>query len=217
MSAYIVTGPVDVGTTALQTNINGNISLPDTATIYGDVLFINGDATPHVQALAPGPNGFVLTTHGIGAAPTWSGVSSSTSGFSARKVGTQGPIGNVPTVISGWSTAALPEYDTIGTFNPVTGIFVTPSNGTYIISAKISFLISNNSGTRIISIRIAGIEQFSTQWQPNANINIQQNAELITQLSLTAGQTVSVVAYTTNGTMTIQPSINTWFCMAKLS
>ena len=220
--AYIVSGPVNVGTTTKQTNIFGNIALPDVGTpAQGDVFYRS--ASLNLASLPPGINGQVLTTHGPASNPTWENTGASGSnvlGFSARKLGNQGPTSAaLPIVITTWNIAS-PGYDTLGgAFNVGTGVFTAPSTGKYLISAGVTFLNSNNSSSRLFAVRVNGTEIFKNEFQPTSSVIIPQNCSITSQLVLNIGDQVDLVIYRSGGptTITILSSPNTWFSMSKLA
>jgi len=221
--AYVITGPVDLGTTATQTNIIGNISMPDVGIpAQGNVFYL--DAALHVAALAPSTSGFVLATQGAGANPIWVDATvpyPTLIGFMARKTGTQGPVtATTATVITNWSTAAAPEFNTITGFDGTTGVFTVPTTAKYTVDAGLSFMNSSNAFTRVFSVRVNGTDVARRSWQPTGDILAQQNANISIPLSLTVGDTVDLVFSRTGAgisTITVGATPDTWFGVMKMS
>lgn len=216
--AYNITGPVNVGTIATETAVYGNISFPNilAATQQGSVLFMNSDTPNHLASLPPDTSGYVLTTQGIGADPIWAPVSATRTvvGFMARKTGTQAiGAGGSPTIITGWSTAAAPEFDTGALFNTATGVFTAPATGQYELNAGIAFTNTVNSSSRVFSVFVGVTEVAKRQFQPTADILITNTSSISIPLSLTIGQTVTI-QFLMNGILgstTILATPETWF------
>lgn len=217
--AYRINGPTDIGDSASLNTIRGNVTLADITTTHGDLVYANG--SNNLDRLAPGTAGQVLQTNGAGFAPSWITSSSSlTNGFSARKSGTQGGIVGVATVITSWSTATAPEYDTTaGAFNSVTGEFTAPSTGTYTLQSYIAFTNTTNAGDRVIQVRVNSTAEYQKTWQPTGSVSSVQNSSISTQLSLTLGDVVDITIFRSGGTatLTVSASPETWWTMTKLS
>jgi len=221
--SYIITGPVDLGTAATQTNVNGNVALPDVgAQVEGDLFYRGAGPAYNLVALPAGANTDVLTAQGAGVAPKWATVPYPpivpAVGFSARKSGTQIGINTTPSIITGWSVGPAPEYDTTSAFVVGTGIFTAAIAAKYSVGLGVAFTNNNNSGMRIIALRVNGIEAFKREFQPTSNAAPVQNSTISTQLALSVSDTVDCVAYRTlPGTMDILASPGTWFSLTQLN
>jgi hypothetical protein len=104
--SYIINGPVTIGNTATSTQLNGNVSVPDTSTHTGDIFYTSNtsgliaalqhssaavllsDAGTSLPVWLPNPVtvGQVLTSNGTGVNPSWQTPASEVGsyGFSAN-------------------------------------------------------------------------------------------------------------------------------------
>lgn len=220
MSGYYIDGPAIIGTNAQSTTIHGDITVIDTTTSNGDMVYANSSNI--LTRIGIGSPGQVLTvtTPGI---PVWSNPTAG-YGFSVRKSGTQTSIGNTPTTIAGWSSIA-PGYDTtLGAFDTSTGKFTTPSvpsgNKIYLININVNFIQSNNSssGDHILGIYVAGVLSFSKKASPNNTSTRTQNLCLSTTLIAGDLIDIDVRLSTDNGsTLTVNASPETSLSIVFLS
>jgi hypothetical protein len=200
MSTFVVNGPVSVGDTGQDTDINGIVELTDVTTTHGDIVFADG--ANKLKRLAPSTPGFFLSTAGAGADPVWAaGATGIDDSFSVDKLA-DSTFNSTPTIVSGWSIAGATRFNT-GGFNTATGIFTAGYTARYFLSATISFKSTGgggNSGSRILELyNVGGASVIcKVNSQPNANSTIDQYASISSSVSLTAGDTVAVRFYRSN-------------------
>lgn len=220
MSAYIITGATQIGTTGLQNNILGNTILTDSgSTSRGTVYYAN--ASGYLTALVPGVAGQVLQTNGAGADPVWANVSASlvTTGCSAAKNAGL-TFSNTFIDIGGWNITGPggmsinPYFNTGGSLNLTTGEFTAPQTGAYSVDILIEYTNTNNSGNKTVVFAEKGIGPTyyniftSGPLQPSGDINTDQVARLHGTVKLAAGAiyVVRIVSSNALGTNTITTS-----------
>jgi len=218
--SYIINGPTTIGDTGQLNEILGDVRLTDITSAFGDIVY--ADTSNNLARLAPGTSGQILQTNGVGAAPSWVSSATNIVGFSARKTGTQGGITTTATAITTWSTATAPEYDnTGGDFNGTTGVFTAPANGTWLLQANVSFTTTSNAGSRSVSVFIddgvTPTAEYTYTFQPTGNVALSTNVPITVQIALTSTYDVTLRASTTNGTLTVDATPQTWWGMSRLT
>lgn len=214
--SYIINGPTQIGDTGQLNAILGDVRLSDIATTLGDMVYVN--ASGNLTQLSIGSAGEVLTV--VAGIPSWETATTTETGFSAIKSGTQGPLAApfTNTTITTWSVAA-PYYDTTGgDFVPATGVYTSSTAGTVNVRAGVSLLSSTNGGNRSASVRYNGTTNvFTVTSQPSANNAIPLFLTISSGISLAATDTVELVVSSTSaaGNSTVQASPNTWFSITK--
>lgn len=215
--SYVINGPTQIGDTGQLNEILGTLQLSDVCTAIGDIIY-SSDAAGLMVALPIGTAGQVLTV--VGGIPAWATATTTETGFSAIKSGTQGPIAApfTDTTVDTWSVAA-PYYDTsAGDFVPATGVYTASTAGSVNVRCGISLLSSTNSGSRSVSIRYNGTTNvFTMTAQPSANNSIPTFLHASSSLLLAATDTVEVAITSTaaTGNSTVQASPNSWFSIGK--
>jgi hypothetical protein len=227
MSAYIISGPTQIGDSGQLNEIIGTLRL-DYLNSVGAMTYsntINGD----MVALPIGATGDVLRV--VGGIPQWSNFTTTETGFSARVATFTAPlpapfteltVGNGPSQAGvTWSTSTAPEFDTTGgAFSTTTGVYTAPNSGTVNAQTSISLLSSNNAGQRSLSLIVnkAGTPQrYTMVAQPSADKNIPLVLHAAAQLSLAATDTLEVVISSTAGAgnSSVQTGAASWFSLSK--
>lgn len=214
--SYVINGPTQIGDTGSLNEILGDVRLTNVTSALGDILY--ADATNNLTALPIGADGTVLTV--VAGVPAWSGFTTTETGFSARKTGTQGPIAAPfsDTTITTWSTSTAPEFDTTGgDFNATTGVYTASSAGTVNARAGVSMSSTVNSGTRSASILYNSTADFVATAQPSASNAIPLFFSLSTNLNLAISDTVEVAVSSdaATGSSTVLATPQTWFSISK--
>jgi hypothetical protein len=142
--SYIINGPVTIGNTATSTQLNGNVSVPDTSTHTGDIFYTSNtsgliaalqhssaavllsDAGTSLPVWLPNPVtvGQVLTSNGTGVNPSWQ--------TPASEVGSYGFSANYTNATAQTTTQATSSAGTIAQTN-----FVVTGSGTAFTSAMV--------------------------------------------------------------------------------
>lgn len=181
MSQYYIDGPVQVGTVATTTTVRGNVTLSDTTTSAGDIVYANSSnilqrlaitnngvmiGTPTAPVwLAPGTNNQVLTM--VSGSPAWAAPQADASqyGFFVTKASPEiTTTGTSEAVIGNWKVGPYtsPEYDsTSGQFDPATGIFTIPGTTSDIslwnANVGVTFTQSSNNNNQVTDVHVARI------------------------------------------------------------
>jgi hypothetical protein len=153
-------------------------------------------------------------------------ASSSITGFSAMKSGTQlfSYVGPQPTsgVITGWTTAGGNNFDSIGggAFVPATGVFTVPTTGVYGITVNVTMIPNTNQNSYWLVLRVNGVTtSYRTEDQPSSNIALNTTLRLATNGFFTIGDTLDVFISDTiavpGSSFTVNGSPDTWFSILK--
>ena len=214
--AYIINGPVTIGDNARDSTINGNVILANTTTAPGDIVYA-GPSANILANLPIGSTGQVLTV--VSGAPAWTfSGEASTYGFLGLMTATQTVVSGSPVVLTGWTTSGDPAYDTTaGDFNSTTGVFTVSASGHYQLNVEVSFLGSSNAGTRTLDLFNGTTAVLVRTIQPTGDNSITNVISICANMNLTATATYSVRLTTSNGTMTVQSTPQTFFGISRLS
>ena len=199
----------------------GNLAMGSDAA--GDILYYNG--TDYIR-LAKGTDGQVLTL--ASGVPTWAAATAAdnTPAFSAT-LGSDVDLADntVATVVFN-----AEQFDTDSAYNTSTGLFTVPSGegGKYQVNAQVGFDDIDSGGTERAEIYIVidgaasqaadGTGRYQQSQATFAGVAGQIAApNYVATVLLTAGQTVGIQAYHTNGaTLHLQHNFS-WFQMFKLA
>lgn len=127
------------------------------------------DATNEQEYVPQGLAGEVLTSNGVGVAPSYQapgGGSGFTSGFAGTKLADKAIPLNTWTIIDGWTE----NYDGLGEFDPITGLFTVTTAGRYLMTAQCAIDVSlNTTGVALIGFAING-NMFTACSRPGAGV-----------------------------------------------
>lgn len=223
----ITAGPgISITGTATNPVVNNIVTLssePTGVSTYSIVSTGSVNPTPlRTKTITAGSNITIVDT---GTDLTISSITSPTAGFSAMKSGTQvfnyvgpQPVGGT---IVGWTTAGAFNGDTIGGFNPVTGVFTAPTTSLYSITASVILTPNTNQNSYYLILRVNGVtDAYRTEDQPASTITLRTTLRLNTNAFLTLGDTVEVFVSNTvavsGSSFTVSGSPDTWFSILRL-
>lgn len=216
---YVAGSGINIsGNSIANTSPASAITLTSEPGLYSVVSSNSINPTLITKTIAAGAN---ITITDIANVLTISTVSpSSVLGFSARKSGILTLLYPVDNTITGWTTAASPDYDTEVAFNVVSGVYTASSSGIHSVIGMLSVDAPNNSGTYVLSIRINGSISYETEDQPQSNSLNPSCLRIEANPLLSIGDTVELHLVGLNNTIgtnvDIIPSPRTWFSVLQL-
>lgn len=213
------------GNINLATQVSGILPIANggtgssTVPAIGSSIYSNGT---QLVGLAPGTSGYILTTFGAGLAPNWTDPSlTARKSLLSRKSGTQLVANGIGgSTITGWSTSTAPEYDTLGAFNVVTGIFTPLVSAAYNISINVTFTNPANDGDRTLEIydTISSTVYSRVTIQPTPDILLKDFLAINTNLFLSTTNPIAFrIIYNSSvaGNLTVFASPSTFLSISK--
>jgi hypothetical protein len=189
---------------------NGASAVTGNPITQHDVLI--GGASNAINSVSPSTAGFVLTSNGVSADPSFQNTSSAGKVVVMAQLAT--PVSNV----TGDGTIYTVVFDTApvntsSSYNTSTGVFTAPANGNYLISGALSIngiTSSHTAGVIIISSSTGNQIADRSNYFAEATVPAY-SASFSGWASLTAGQTIQIQLQVSNGTkvITVEGSIVT--------